>query len=199
MFFLHIHFFVWRVIMRNFILGDDVFVTNACILTVFFGIVIFTIFSIMRERKITDDKSTAIIDVIVGVSFGIYILIVLYATLGCRNEYAANRLSLKPFAIYKSLMSRNEKTSVKAFHDIVQNILFFIPFGFYLQYYGYKKVKWYQALLMTMSVSIVIETTQYITRLGYTQIDDIIHNTLSGCIGFFLAGEILNLIKNKKE
>lgn len=64
----------------------------------------------------------------------------------------------------------------------VGNIVWFIPFGMYLQYTG--KIK--SVLLVTLYgflFSLTIETLQYVFGTGVTELDDLILNTFGALIG----------------
>ena len=73
-------------------------------------------------------------------------------------------------------------------HDIALNILLFVPFGFACgSIFGRRSV------LIGLAFSILIETAQYIGALGYTEVDDVINNTIGTWIGFLIWN------KNKQE
>lgn len=61
----------------------------------------------------------------------------------------------------------------------IQNVLFFIPFGFLLPW-----KKWKTVFMSTLITSAVIEVTQYIFNLGWCELDDVISNTAGALIGF---------------
>lgn len=70
------------------------------------------------------------------------------------------------------------------FMQIFLNILLFVPLGILLpmQYKPYQSF-WLTALTGFIC-SVGIETMQYITGRGLTEVDDVIHNTLGAVIGF---------------
>lgn len=59
--------------------------------------------------------------------------------------------------------------------DIIKNIALFIPFGFII---GGRK-----GVAIGFILSCGIETTQYLTRLGYCELDDVLNNTIGALIG----------------
>lgn len=59
--------------------------------------------------------------------------------------------------------------------DIFKNIALFVPFGFII---GGRK-----GVIVGFLLSCGIETTQYFTRLGYCEIDDVLNNTIGTCLG----------------
>ncbi len=75
------------------------------------------------------------------------------------------------------------------------NIIWFIPFGMYLQYTG--KVK--NILMITFYgflFSLMIETMQYVFGTGYSELDDLILNTLGVWLGAICI-KIFRGIKSK--
>ena len=61
----------------------------------------------------------------------------------------------------------------------IQNVLFFIPFGFLFPW-----KKWKPVFMSAFMTSAVIEATQYIFNLGWCELDDVISNTAGALIGF---------------
>ena len=59
--------------------------------------------------------------------------------------------------------------------DIFKNIALFVPLGFII---GGRK-----GVIVGFLLSCGIETTQYLTRLGYCEIDDVLNNTIGACLG----------------
>ncbi|WP_169332150.1 VanZ family protein [Corynebacterium lubricantis] len=67
------------------------------------------------------------------------------------------------------------------------NVLMFIPVGFLLVLIFQPKRPLRTALFVGLGASAFIEITQYIFALGYTDIDDLIFNTLGAVLGALLA------------
>lgn len=61
----------------------------------------------------------------------------------------------------------------------IQNVLFFIPFGFLFPW-----KKWKPVFMSALMTSAIIEATQYIFNLGWCELDDVISNTAGALIGF---------------
>lgn len=61
----------------------------------------------------------------------------------------------------------------------IQNVLFFIPFGFLFPW-----KKWKPVFVSALMASAIIEATQYIFNLGWCELDDVISNTAGALIGF---------------
>lgn len=89
----------------------------------------------------------------------------------------------------------------------IENILFFIPFSFFLilGFYDLKRMKlelFKKIAFISFRVSFFIELLQLIFTLGTFQLSDIVYNTLGGVIGVILAmsySYIQNLILRRKK
>lgn len=89
----------------------------------------------------------------------------------------------------------------------IENILFFIPFSFFLilGFYDLKRMKlelFKKIAFISFRVSFFIELLQLIFTLGTFQLSDIVYNTLGGVIGAILAisySYIQNLILRRKK
>ena len=73
----------------------------------------------------------------------------------------------------------------------LENILFFIPFGFLLPWKKNRK----QAYLIAFAVSFTIDLSQFVFAVGLAETDDVIANVLGGVIGFWLY----QIMKRRRE
>ena len=62
------------------------------------------------------------------------------------------------------------------------NIIWFVPFGMYLQYRGKTRTLWHAAICGFL-FSLLIETMQYVFGTGFSELDDLALNTLGAWIG----------------
>ena len=69
--------------------------------------------------------------------------------------------------------------------NIFGNILLFLPLPIILKMF-LKVYKFSTVLLISMMLSISIESLQYIFKVGVADIDDVILNTIGACIGYFI-------------
>lgn len=88
------------------------------------------------------------------------------------------------------------------FWQIFLNVLLFIPFGFmlscYLYTYHQSQNLFLPILLSGLFVSISVELLQYITSRGFTEIDDVINNTVGSIIGWLAYDRMLKAVKRKR-
>lgn len=75
--------------------------------------------------------------------------------------------------------------------EIINNVWLFIPFGIGMYRIYQKKSIFASAFIF----SILIETTQYITRLGVAEFNDVFENTMGGMIGIVLDSILIRQIK----
>ena len=105
-----------------------------------------------------------------------YILLILYLTIISRNQNAEVKIQLTPFWSY-ALLNDSQYRS-----QIILNILLFIPFGCLLQ--SLYKSRLTTHLILTVVLSVTIETLQYFLKIGMCEFDDVFHNALGSAIGF---------------
>ena len=68
----------------------------------------------------------------------------------------------------------------------VGNIVWFVPFGMYLQYMG-KQRTLLRTAISGFLFSLLIETMQYVFGTGFSELDDLVLNTLGAWIGGVLV------------
>ena len=66
------------------------------------------------------------------------------------------------------------------FVENVMNVVVFVPIGLLLAM-GIPHLKWWQVLLIGAGISVSIEALQFVFMKGFSELDDVFHNTL-GCV-----------------
>ena len=121
----------------------------------------------------------------------LYFVTILYFTLMYREKGLSTNAYL-PFHAYRMFFVNDETRA-----NIIKNIWLFVPFGAIL----YRLIPQKKTLLIPVVVSVIIELSQYITGLGWCDVDDVISNSLGGYIGYGV-GRILstiNVLSHKKR
>ena len=72
----------------------------------------------------------------------------------------------------------------------IMNVVVFIPVGLLLGS-AFKQMTWWKALLIGCSISITIEALQFWFMKGFSEVDDVMHNTMGCLIGF----EIMTILR----
>lgn len=102
-------------------------------------------------------------------------------------------MNLELFWSYKQFFT-NHNLRVQ----ILNNMWLFIPLGAGIRAILCKK----RYLFLPLLLSLFIEITQYFFHLGLCELDDIMSNTLGGCVGYFIADNfkmIINEIRKVKQ
>ncbi len=111
----------------------------------------------------------------------IFLLYLMFLGFG-REQHEANIVRLLPF-VSTILFVQNTTSWESIIINLFGNIIMFIPFGFLgwlnAKYFSFKKL-----IVDFLSVLIIVEILQYLTRLGVFDIDDLALNSLGVWIGF---------------
>ena len=118
--------------------------------------------------------------------FCIYIICVLYITLFNREPTYRRRV-LTPLWEYHKLL---HEESDYWFQQITCNILMLVPFGVFIGY-RFKRISIIQTAILGGLFSSLIEITQYFTRRGLLEFDDVLNNTFGAVIGVVLIKIII--------
>lgn len=68
----------------------------------------------------------------------------------------------------------------------IMNVVVFIPVGLLLGI-AFKQTTWWKALLLGCGISITIESLQFIFMRGFSELDDVMHNTLGCIVGYIMV------------
>ena len=113
--------------------------------------------------------------------YTIFMLYLMFLGFG-REQHEANIVRLLPF-VSTIIFVQNTTSWESILINLFGNIIMFIPFGFLgwlnAKYFSFKKL-----IVDFLSVLIIVEILQYLTRLGVFDIDDLALNSLGVWIGF---------------
>lgn len=127
------------------------------------------------------------------VLFNTYLLIltwVIVFKLGDLTVFGYRSLNLIPLAgtaVYDGQLDYGE---------ILLNILFFIPFGIYMEMLA-RHAEWLTSLLLILAVSLSFEAIQYGFMIGMADITDVLANGLGGAIGINLMYYLTSIWKEE--
>ncbi|OXS77467.1 VanZ family protein [Domibacillus enclensis] len=89
-----------------------------------------------------------------------------------------------PFGnIYMYLTGFDSFNSDIIWSNMFGNILIFIPIGLFVSLLFAKKIAYFKGIAFFFSLSLIIETSQYLLRVGQFDIDDIILHVAGGIVG----------------
>ena len=124
--------------------------------------------------------------------FILYISILIYflffADMLGRTSGATNyRYNLIPFKEIRRFIVYSGQLGVSSVcTNLLGNIVAFIPFGIFLPIITNNRLKFYQVTVFTFALTLSIELTQLVSRVGIFDVDDMILNTLGGMMGYLL-------------
>ncbi|MBP7174629.1 MAG: VanZ family protein [Thermoclostridium sp.] len=82
--------------------------------------------------------------------------------------------------------------------NIAGNIAAFVPIGFLLPVCFRKMNSFMKVLITVLFTTILIESLQYITAVGVTDIDDVLLNTFGGTLGYILYRIVIRFVHKDK-
>lgn len=112
---------------------------------------------------------------------------ILYYTVLSREPNAGHAVEFRIMWVYREMLTGHTKWKENVGYNIL-NVIFFVPFGFLFPDKEilpkfFKNRRWLLILCAGMLLSISVELTQYIFRLGLCELDDLICNGLGAVIG----------------
>ena len=125
-----------------------------------------------------------------GMLLAEYVFVLYCSTVIFRHVSSVRKYDFSPFWSYRAYFS-GEDTTLLA--ENIMNVLVFVPVGLLLGLI-YRSMTWLRALLIGASLSVGIETLQFIFLRGFAEFDDVMHNTLGCVMGYGLFRLISRLM-----
>ena len=158
------------------------------------GILFFVAYKLVYQKVLKGEKELTGKQIFLGVLSAGYMCVLLGAVFLSRGRfYGAANLHL--FASWREAW--NSMSAVLIRNNIL-NILLFVPLGFLLPFYGDKLKKMYRVVLIGFFTTLLIESVQYITKMGIFEADDLFHNTLGVLLGYSIFG-IGRIIRKRQK
>lgn len=96
-----------------------------------------------------------------------------------------NFIPFKTICGYFNRLAKNTINTNIVITNILVNLILFLPMGMAVPVLFEKKInKFWKFLLFIIALTLLIEILQFITLMGSSDIDDVILNTIGGCIGY---------------
>ncbi len=112
-----------------------------------------------------------------------YVVLTYCSTIICRPFSECQMYNFTPFWSYIAIQQEGRDDLIT---DNVMNIVVFLPIGLLLGM-AFAKIKLWMIILVGLCISLSIETMQLLFHRGFSELDDIIHNTIGCLIGFGLC------------
>ena len=116
------------------------------------------------------------------IALTVYVFVILYSTVFARPQSNTHEYNFNPFWSYAKIGEGWDYL----LRDNIFNVLLFIPIGFLL-YLVLIKNKISYVFSFGIGLSLIIEASQFFLMKGFSEIDDIIHNTVGCLIGYVLC------------
>ena len=123
-----------------------------------------------------------------GLRYSVFLLLVEYvfllfcSTVIFRTPGETRQYDFHPFWSYKAIQDGREDLLA----ENLMNVIVFIPIGMILGSLLRVKGSWLVALLIGCSISVTIEALQFWFMKGFSEVDDVMHNTLGCILGYSL-------------
>ncbi len=115
----------------------------------------------------------------------LFYLLLFAEALGRHVEHPEYRYNLILFQEIRRFWTyRNSIGFEGVFLNLAGNVLAFMPFGFGLPYLWIRKKEWLLVFLLSAGLSFVMESLQFLLRVGSFDVDDLLLNTLGGLLGY---------------
>lgn len=108
-----------------------------------------------------------------------YIALVYCSTVFSRTVQDERKFDFHPFWTYKAILEGKDEFVTEA----IMNVIAFIPIGFLLGC-SFVSLKWWKVIIIACLFSLGIEILQFIMMRGFSELDDVMHNTLGSMIGY---------------
>ena len=117
-----------------------------------------------------------------------YIFLIFCSTVFFRTTSELRKYDIHPFWSYSrpDLLVEN-----------IMNVVVFIPVGLLLGI-AFKQMTWWKALMIGCVISVTIEALQFFLMRGFSEVDDVMHNTLGCLLGYGIM-TILRIIFNTRS
>ncbi len=141
------------------------------------------------------------------VLFILYVIAIIYFCLlsdiyGRTDVYSDYRYNLIPFLEIRRFLNSILNGGSLSFWDVcvnlIGNVIAFVPFGALIRWVRNQKTGFLIAVLYTFLFSLAIEVTQFFTKVGVFDVDDLLLNTCGGALGY-LCYWILRKIDRRRH
>lgn len=111
-----------------------------------------------------------------------YIFLLFCSTVIFRVACETRKYDFQPFWSYQAI----QEGRAELLAENIMNIVVFIPVGLLLSI-AFKQVTWWKVLLVGCNISAVIELLQFFLMRGFSEVDDVMHNSLGCILGYVMS------------
>lgn len=158
----------------------DYIITQICLIPSYIYGVVLVIFIVGCIILVVMKQSRQLEKMLLLLLFE-YIYMIFGTTVIFRQSLPDRQFYLIPFWSY----AEKPYGHVLLLPETIVNICMFVPIGF-LSCFILKSTDWRKVLLVGAVISLAIEISQFIFLKGFSEFDDVFHNTLGSMIGFII-------------
>ena len=122
-----------------------------------------------------------------------YILLLFCSTVFYRDPLPERKYDFQPLWSYKAI----EEGQTVLLSENMMNVMVFIPVGLLLGI-AFKQMTWWKAFLIGCSISISIESLQFWFMKGFSEVDNVMHNTVGCIMGYIIYSILVRIFTNTK-
>ena len=111
-----------------------------------------------------------------------YIFLRFCSTVIFRATGETRQYDFHPFWSYQAIQEGREDLLA----ENIMNVVVFVPVGLLLGI-AFKQMTWWKVLLIGCGISAVIEALQFFLMRGFSELDDVMHNTVGCLIGWLMV------------
>ncbi len=132
-------------------------------------------------------------------SFGLllvaYVVIIYCSTVIFRVTGSETGHDFMPFWSYRAILVGRDDLIV----ENLMNTLVFVPVGILIGTQMSQKAQkgWQVAIGVGFLISVLIETLQYFLHRGFSEVDDVIHNTIGCILGYILVKGLRIMVRGR--
>lgn len=119
-----------------------------------------------------------------------YMILIYCATVIFRECTEVEGHNFTPFWSYGAI----ESGRIDLLAENIMNVVVFVPVGFLLSCVS-RHLKWWMVLFFGFGISVSIEALQYFFYKGFSEVDDVIHNTIGCAIGIMMVAVLKGIWK----
>ncbi len=115
----------------------------------------------------------------------LYYLLFAAESLG-RGAQITGDINLIPFHEIKRYLTHVDSLGIVAVAaNLIGNVILFVPLGYFLpSFFARGRLRPHFTIPICMCISIAVEISQFMTKTGSLDVDDVILNTIGGIIGY---------------
>ena len=130
-----------------------------------------------------------------AILLSLYIVVLLYFTVTGRYSHEEYEYKINFFTSYRWLFKTSGEQLLR---QLLINLVMLMPVGFLLPIVITTKHKYLITMVLSLLLTVFIETMQLITKCGSFEVDDIINNFIGAVLGMLIYMLLNKIIQNQK-